>query len=291
MRDDLVPIIKDVAGWLGDALPPILAELAAFWREHLQPALVVVADFIKSPLIPVISALAQILSITLVPAIKLALGILGEIIDAFAGIVSAVKRVIEWWDSLGEKLDNLADKLPDWLVPGSPTPLELALRGIADAMKEVTGAGEQMTAMFSAMGAVAPLGGGYGVDLDFARGIKRPGYGIDLDFARGIGLPSYGEGFQRVPIAPGAWAIKDPSGRTIRYEFGPGFVPTPVYGQPTEFSRGEFPTAGEARRARGDGAPMRATGHTFNVYITGTGDAARDVENTVQRLELMYRLS
>ena len=29
--------------------------------------------------------------------------------------------------------------MPDWLTPGSPTPFELGLRGIASALKEVNG--------------------------------------------------------------------------------------------------------------------------------------------------------
>jgi phage-related minor tail protein len=55
--------------------------------------------------------------------------------DAFDGIGRAISGVIQWIKDLGTSLSTLS--LPDWLTPGSPTPFELGLVGIADAMRQV----------------------------------------------------------------------------------------------------------------------------------------------------------
>ena len=55
---------------------------------------------------------------------------------AFAGIGRAIQGVMNWILKLQEKLLGL--KLPAWLLPGSPTPFEIGLRGISDAMKRLS---------------------------------------------------------------------------------------------------------------------------------------------------------
>jgi hypothetical protein len=63
-------------------------------------------------------------------------GILGKITSVFDGIKGAIGTVIGEFDKLKASIGNL--KLPDWLTPGSPTPLELGLLGISDALKTVS---------------------------------------------------------------------------------------------------------------------------------------------------------
>jgi hypothetical protein len=50
-------------------------------------------------------------------------------------ISDIIKSIADKIQALIDKLRNL--KLPDWLDPGSPTPFELGLRGIADAMADL----------------------------------------------------------------------------------------------------------------------------------------------------------
>jgi hypothetical protein len=59
-----------------------------------------------------------------------------------------VQDVVGWLNNLATKINNLT--LPDWLTPGSPTPFEMGLRGISDAMKGLSGV------------ALPELGGGLG---------------------------------------------------------------------------------------------------------------------------------
>jgi len=53
-------------------------------------------------------------------------------------LVSAIEAavgMIEWFRGAWESLTNI--RLPDWLTPGSPTPFELGIRGITDAMTDL----------------------------------------------------------------------------------------------------------------------------------------------------------
>lgn len=58
--------------------------------------------------------------------------VIGPITDAISGISDAIRGVIDWIGDMANRLNSLS--LPAWLTPGSPTPFEMGLRGIADAM-------------------------------------------------------------------------------------------------------------------------------------------------------------
>lgn len=78
------------------------------------------------------------------------------IVSIFERISSAVKEVIRWVEYLAEVL--LGIKLPDWLTGDSPTPFETGLRGISDAMHDLSMI--ELPSLDRAMKlAVAPAGG------------------------------------------------------------------------------------------------------------------------------------
>jgi len=104
-------------------LPPLteaLSWLAGIIADVLGDALRWVTDFIGNDLGPIFAWLND--------------NILQPLIDTFQGIIDAVKSVLDWLGDLWDSLEGAKDSLPDWLVPGSPTPFELGLRGIADAL-------------------------------------------------------------------------------------------------------------------------------------------------------------
>ena len=83
------------------------------------------------------------------------------LVVAFRWLATAVGWVIQRINELKSAFANL--KIPDWLTPGSPTPLEMGIRGINDAMKSATAqAMPQFTAglQFSAAGALGGNGSG-----------------------------------------------------------------------------------------------------------------------------------
>ncbi len=103
----LIPVVSALADWLGKALPVAFKFLSDLWKNTLQPALQGLWTFLT------------------------------KVWEAFVKIGEAVKKVIQFFKDLVAGIKNI--KLPDWLTPGSPTPFEMGLRGIADALNEVNG--------------------------------------------------------------------------------------------------------------------------------------------------------
>lgn len=68
--------------------------------------------------------------------VQKAIWALGSLGGAFEGIANGIQKVFYWVVDLQNKLLGL--KIPSWLTPGSPTPFELGLRGIGDAMAEIS---------------------------------------------------------------------------------------------------------------------------------------------------------
>lgn len=115
-----------------DILPEItsaVADAGLVWETVLLPALRVVWAFIKEQL----GVAFQWLSDTVLP-----------------GLEGALSGITGWLQGMADKLTILRDRLlglslPSWLTPGSPTPFERALWGIAEALGVVDGKMHDMT--------------------------------------------------------------------------------------------------------------------------------------------------
>lgn len=72
-------------------------------------------------------------------------------IENITTALEIASSVIEWFKGAWDKLSNIT--LPDWMTPGSPTPFELGIRGITDAMTELDRMGmPSLQAAFAGMG-------------------------------------------------------------------------------------------------------------------------------------------
>lgn len=167
----LLPAIKAVWGFINTNLVPLFKALwdllqvagkkaieiaKAAWENTLKPALEVVWKFIKENVIPIISDLLDWIEDKLAPPLNwLAKTVLAGVKSAFNDIVGAIQTVISWIKTLTDKLASV--KVPKLFQPGSPTPFELGIRGISDAMDELSR--KQIPAMNMAM-ATAGNGGG-----------------------------------------------------------------------------------------------------------------------------------
>ena len=125
--DKLVPALIELGKWLGEHVPVAIEKISVFWNTKLKP-------FLRDAKTG---------------------------FDAIRGIIDAVTIVV------GRFVDRLkAIKLPSWLTPGSPTPFELGLRGIGDALKNVSG-----TELPAFQAALAPggatAGGAGGPEFNF----------------------------------------------------------------------------------------------------------------------------
>jgi hypothetical protein len=162
----ILPVIESLWAWLQEKVPAAIETLRGFWENTLLPAINTVWEFVKTNVIPLFEALGELLSVAvsvavtalaglwenvLLPALKTAgnwiRDTLGPILESFRGwldkvtggaegISAAFEKVIGWVESLTGKLKDI--KLPEWMTPGSPTPLEIGLLGISDAFDKAT---------------------------------------------------------------------------------------------------------------------------------------------------------
>jgi len=115
---DAVMAVADViAAVLGKAIEGVAAYITNVWLPNFMTGF----NWIKDNVIPIIQDVAKWLGEKLAPA--------------FEGISDAVSGVLDWMHKLADGIRNL--ELPDWLTPGSPTPFEIGLLGISDALKKV----------------------------------------------------------------------------------------------------------------------------------------------------------
>lgn len=96
--------------------------------------------------------------------------------DRFTEALEGVGQILEW---LKEKVDDFKDALssieaPDWLIPGSPTPFEMGLRGIARAIDDMP----DLNATFGLRGLAGATAGGATYNLG------------GIHFAGGSGAPA-----------------------------------------------------------------------------------------------------
>jgi hypothetical protein len=133
---NLVPLFKAIVELFNVGLTLALTALAGLWENVLQPALETVWKFITDKLMPIFEDVRKFIEDTLGPVIQgLVDGAIGALKGAFDGISGAISSVIGWIEDMIEALNNVT--LPSWLTPGSPTPFEKGLRGIADAMRSL----------------------------------------------------------------------------------------------------------------------------------------------------------
>ena len=117
-------------------LKPALTALWEFLRDHIKGALVDVKAVLDGPLGTALRAFATLVEGAVATALGVFEGAVRAVSGAISGITDAINTVIGWIDRLKEKLSNLT--LPSWLTPGSPTPFEIGLLGIGDAMKSLS---------------------------------------------------------------------------------------------------------------------------------------------------------
>jgi len=145
ISESVIPLFEALAEVAGAILGKALEVLAGLWENILQPALETVWAFIKDNVQPIIETLSEKLGIVsgtvekdVNPILRtLADEVLPPIQAAFDKIGEAIGTVIDWLGKLADKIIGI--ELPDWLKPGSPTPLELGLRGMAAAAEAVAG--------------------------------------------------------------------------------------------------------------------------------------------------------
>jgi TP901 family phage tail tape measure protein len=135
----LVPLFLAIANLFSVIMTLAVQTFLGFWNGQLLPAFQAVWEFIQSSVVPVFKELWSWLAEKLKPVIVWASNFLGyTFVNSLKSLESMIRSVIQWIERLAEKLASLV--VPDVMQPGSPTPFEIGLRGVGDAVREVTSA-------------------------------------------------------------------------------------------------------------------------------------------------------
>lgn len=173
-NNTLLPAFETVQGFIDTSVMPTLTSLGEVigevarivsevfvlvWNTALEPALKTVSDFITGTVWPAFDELGKLISNTISPAISTfksdALDPLAGAFSTLAGTLSGVKG---WLDDIATALSNI--HIPGDLTPGSPTPFEMGLRGIADALSVVNAEMGDLDKINRNMGAIELMAGG-----------------------------------------------------------------------------------------------------------------------------------
>jgi hypothetical protein len=153
LTDLLVVLVDIFIKWIEGVLP-VLIELL----ETVLPILGSLATLIAEGLAIALEALAGIIETVVTPVMKFWRDkIIQPILELLDRMKKAVQGVVDWFGNLKDEIGKL--DLPGWLTPGSPTPLELGLVGIADQLERVSGLMGGMNAQMSVQ-AVSGAGAG-----------------------------------------------------------------------------------------------------------------------------------
>jgi hypothetical protein len=147
----LQPALQSVASFIGGSVVPLLLSFgrvvssvvglavrvfAGLWKNQVLPALRDVWSFIKEKLQPVLEDVASFISEKFNGALEFLSGIfLPKTEEGMGGVKGALADVTEFFNGLATSINNIT--LPAWLEPGSPTPFEVGLLGIANALSVV----------------------------------------------------------------------------------------------------------------------------------------------------------
>ena len=172
MRAKIEPFIQVVLGKLivwfaenGPLIESFIQAIADAFTNYIIPAVVGAWDLISPLLMGIIDIILDLATLIMQVATGDWTGAWETIQNiaktAISAVVDAINVVIGWINQLGANLGSI--ELPDWLTPGSPTPFELGLRGIGDALRSVARQGLpelQAGLQLSAVG--VPAGGSDG---------------------------------------------------------------------------------------------------------------------------------
>lgn len=139
IKDNIIPLLGALANvWLA-VVKKELELLAGIWQNIVLPALRIVWAFIQDSVIPVLSVLGEAIGSVLGPIIEgFVSQQLGNMVAAFEAIGGAIQVVIGFLNDMATRIGEI--QLPEFLQPGSPTPFEMGLRGIGEALTGVVAA-------------------------------------------------------------------------------------------------------------------------------------------------------
>lgn len=132
---------KLAAAW--NSLSELWAEVEQLWSGVLKPALDRLTESLglgSSETGSFAEAAGALAGLLLEIQLESVISLITGAINAMSAAVKAVKSAMDAWKSIIESVKRALEglKVPDFLQAGSPTPLEIGIRGINDAMRDLT---------------------------------------------------------------------------------------------------------------------------------------------------------
>lgn len=120
--------------WINETGIPALRTMWEWFQLHIKPVLVAIGGVLRATFNRLWGALVGIWE-DLNPLIESGIGWIDGLLEPINGISGAVEKLVGWLDELAEKIRSQPDP-PRWWKPGSPTPFEKGLRGIAKSIEQ-----------------------------------------------------------------------------------------------------------------------------------------------------------
>jgi len=159
IRTNVLPALQIFGAWLAETLIPALTEIWSWFAVHIMPVISALAEVVGAVLGKALEMLVAIWRNVLKPALKDMWEKIDKLYHPIEKVQEAVAKLVDWLKKLADKIKNI--KLPDWMTPGSPTPWELGLRGVAKALeKELTPQLGRFSTQLQAAGMGGVAGGG-----------------------------------------------------------------------------------------------------------------------------------
>lgn len=152
-NDDLKPAFDEIKAFLDTTIPVAMVFAKNAWTG-LQNKMTGVSNFWYLTLKPAINEVIDVIKNALKDGIEIGKDAIEDLKDAFDQLVGPVNDVWGAVDSVISKIGELGNSVPGWLIPGSPTPFELGIRGISEAM---VGWNKEMAALNNNM-STSPIG-------------------------------------------------------------------------------------------------------------------------------------
>jgi hypothetical protein len=211
VQNRIIPMIDAIKAWIAELIErakPIIEEFQAKLTGVLGPAMEVISDAGNriaeafritgvqvggaGGQVDVISGLLWVFKAVL-DAVVIAVQVFAVGMKALADAVVWVRNAVQWVIDKFNKLKDLVEnfELPYWLTPGSPTPFELGLRGIAKA------AGE-MNSKFGGSFTLGGSAGGGGGTPAYAGGGIGGGIVVNLTYSPVVSLADRYEAEQKL---------------------------------------------------------------------------------------------
>lgn len=158
LSGSVFPLFQAIGNFLGAVFGLALRAFAGIWQNVLMPALRAVWDFLQNSIFPIFQNIGTLIAAVVGPKIaQFRANTLDPLRDSFSRVRDIIQSVIDFISNLTERIGSI--ELPDWMTPGSPSPWEIALRGVADAMVDLSEVRlPRLEASMSMMG--SPIGGG-----------------------------------------------------------------------------------------------------------------------------------